>query len=49
VLQAGLWGDTAIKNESQKSTRRSADEAEWVITVPANGNVTLTASFETRF
>jgi hypothetical protein len=49
VLQAGLWGDTAIKNESQKSTRRSAAEAEWVVTVPANGSVTLTASFETRF
>jgi len=49
VLQAGLWGDTTIKNESQKSTRRSAEEAEWVITVPANGSVTLTASFETRF
>jgi hypothetical protein len=49
VLQAGLWGDTAIKSESQKSTRRSAEQAEWVVTVPANGSVTLTASFETRF
>src|SRR5277367_5264964 len=28
VLQSGLWGDTAIKSESQKSTRRSAEEAE---------------------
>ena len=49
VLQSGLWGDTAIKNESQKSTRRSAEVAEWVVTVPANDSVTLTASFETRF
>jgi hypothetical protein len=49
VLQSGLWGDTAIKSESQKSTRRSAEEAEWVVTVPANGSVTLTASFETQF
>jgi hypothetical protein len=49
VLQSGLWGDTAIKGESQKSTRRSAEEAEWVVTIPANGNVTLTASFETQF
>jgi hypothetical protein len=49
VLQAGLWGDTAIKNESQKSTRRNADEAEWAVAVPANGTVTLTASFESQF
>lgn len=49
VLQAGLWGDTAIENESQKSTRRNADEAEWAVAVPANGTVTLTATFETQF
>jgi hypothetical protein len=49
VLQDGLWGDTSIKAESQKSTRRNAEEAEWVVTVPANGTVTLTASFETQF
>jgi len=49
LLQSGLWGDTAIKSETQKSTRRSAEEAEWVVTVPANGSVTVTASFETRF
>jgi hypothetical protein len=49
VLQDGLWGDTSIKAQSQKSTRRNAEEAEWVVTVPANGTVTLTASFETRF
>jgi hypothetical protein len=49
LLQSGLWGDTAVKSESQKSTRRSAEEAEWVVTIPANGSVTVTASFETRF
>jgi hypothetical protein len=49
LLQSGLWGDTAIKSESQKSTRRSSEEAEWVVTIPANGSVILTASFETRF
>ncbi len=49
VLQAGLWGDTSIKTESQKSTRRNADEAEWSVTVPANGTATLTASFESQF
>jgi hypothetical protein len=49
VLQNGLWGDTSIKAESQKSTRRNAEEAEWVVMVPANGTVTLTSSFETQF
>jgi hypothetical protein len=49
VLQDGLWGDTSIKAESQKSTRRNAEEAEWAVTVPANGTVTLTATFETQF
>jgi hypothetical protein len=49
LLQSGLWGDTVIKSESQKSTRRNADEAEWLVTVPANGNVTLTATIESRY
>jgi hypothetical protein len=49
LLQEGLWGDSRITAESEKSTRRSADIAEWAVTVPANGKSTLTASFETRF
>ncbi len=49
LLQEGLWGDSRIKAESQKSTRRSAETAEWAVTVPANGKAGLTASFETRF
>jgi hypothetical protein len=49
LLQDGLWGDSSIKAESQKSTRRSADSAEWTVTVPANGKATLTATFETRY
>jgi hypothetical protein len=49
VLQGGLWGDTSIKAESQKSARRNADEAEWAVEVPANGTRTLTASFESQF
>jgi hypothetical protein len=49
LLQDGLWGDSRIKAESMKSTRRSAETAEWAVTVPANGKATLTASFETRF
>jgi hypothetical protein len=49
VLQGGLWGDTKISAESQKSTRRSADVAEWHVTLPANGKSELTATFATRF
>jgi hypothetical protein len=49
LLQAGLWGDATIKAESQKSTRRSADVAEWTVTVPANSKSELTASFTTRY
>ena len=37
LLQEGLWGDSRITAESQKSTRRSAEIAEWAVTVPANG------------
>jgi hypothetical protein len=49
LLQEGLWGDSRITAESLKSTRRSADTAEWAVTVPANGKVSLTATFETRY
>ncbi len=49
LLQGGLWGDTRILNESQKSSRRSANVAEWAVQVPANGSSELTAAFETRF
>jgi hypothetical protein len=49
LLQEGLWGDSRITAESLKSTRRSADTAEWAVTVPANGKASLTATFETRY
>jgi hypothetical protein len=49
LLQEGLWGDARITAESLKSTRRSADAAEWAVTVPANGKASLTATFETRY
>jgi hypothetical protein len=49
LRQEGLWGDSSVKTESQKSTRLSADAAEWPVTVPANGKTTLTATFETRY
>jgi hypothetical protein len=49
LRQEGLWGDSVIKTESQKSTRVHAEAAEWAVNVPANGKTTLTASFETRY
>jgi hypothetical protein len=49
LLQEGLWGDSRITAESEKSTRPSAGTAEWAVTVPANGKSTLTATFESRF
>jgi hypothetical protein len=49
LLQDGLYGDSRITAESQKSSRVSADTAEWSVAVPANGKATLTASFHTSF
>jgi hypothetical protein len=49
LRQDGLWGDSSVKAESQKSTRLNADAAEWSVTVPANGKTTVTATFETRY
>lgn len=49
LVQSGLWGDTRVLSESQKSERRSADEAVWRVEVPANGEASVTATFDTRF
>jgi hypothetical protein len=49
LLQEGRWADSRIEAESQKSSRPSADEAAWTVTVPANDKVQVTASFVTRF
>ena len=49
LIQSGLWGDTRIVEESQKSDRRSADEALWRVAVPANGEAIVTATFDTRY
>ncbi|MDT9600903.1 DUF4139 domain-containing protein [Sphingosinicella rhizophila] len=52
LTQAGLdnyWGDTRIISESLKSERRSADQAVWRVTVPANGTTVVTAVFDTRY
>jgi hypothetical protein len=48
LIQGGLWGDTRVATESRESTRRSADEAMWRVPVPANGEATVTATFDTR-
>lgn len=49
LQQHGLWGDTRIEAESQKSTRLNADVAEWTVTVPANGKTEVTATFDSRY
>jgi hypothetical protein len=49
LLQDGLWGDSTITAESQKSKRRSADVAEWAVQIPANGKAEVTATITTRF
>jgi len=49
LIQSGLWGDSSITAESLQSRRTSADEAQWMVPVPANGEAEVTASFVTRF
>jgi hypothetical protein len=49
VVQAGLWGDTRIEAESLKSERLSADETRWRVPVAANGQATVTATFDSRY
>ena len=49
LIQAGLWGETRIVDESQESTRRSADETLWRVNVPANGEAMVTATFDTEY
>lgn len=49
LIQSGLWGDTRIAAESQKSERRSASDALWRVAVPANGEASVTATFDTRY
>lgn len=49
LVQDGLWGDTRIEQESMKSERQDADRALWRVTVPANGEATVTTTFDTRY
>ena len=52
LAQGGLdsyWQDSRIETESQPSERVSADEALWKVTVPANGEAVVSATFITRY
>jgi hypothetical protein len=52
LVQRGLdwyWDDTRIITESQKSERLDSDGTKWRVAVPANGEATITATFETRY
>jgi hypothetical protein len=52
LAQAGLdfwWADTKVISESIKSVRRNADSVLWNVPVPANGKVSVSATFETRY
>lgn len=52
LAQAGLdfyVTDTKVVSESMKSTRRNADSVMWSVPVPANGTMSVTATFETRY
>ena len=52
LIQSGLdngWEDTRVSAESQPGEQRSIDERVWHVAVPANGETTLTATFDTRY
>jgi hypothetical protein len=49
LVQSGLFGDTRITDESLKSERLSADDTRWRVPVAANGETTVTATFDSRY
>lgn len=52
VAQDGLdngWHDTRVSAESVKGEQQGADTRLWHVSVPAHGEVTLTAQFDTRY
>ncbi|WP_447727130.1 DUF4139 domain-containing protein [Sphingomonas koreensis] len=52
LSQGGLdswWKDTRILDETMASERVNADEVLWKVSVPANGEASVTATFETRY
>jgi hypothetical protein len=48
IVQSGLWGDTRVVQESMRSERLSADDIRWRVPVPANGQASVTATFDSR-
>ncbi|GAA4710795.1 DUF4139 domain-containing protein [Sphingomonas lutea] len=49
LVQSGLFGDTRITDQSMPSERLSADHTRWRVPVPANGEATVTATFDSRY
>jgi hypothetical protein len=52
LAQAGLdfyWADTRVVSESLPSKRRNSDSVAWSVPVPANGKISVTATFDTRY
>lgn len=53
LVQAGLldgyWQDTRVSSESRPGEQRAPGERVWRVAVPANGEATLTAAFDTRY
>jgi hypothetical protein len=49
LFQSGLWGDTRITAESIQSARPNADQVKWRVPLAANGEATVTATFDSRY
>jgi hypothetical protein len=49
LFQSGLVGDTRVADESLKSVRPNADQVRWSVPVPANGEATVSATFDSRY
>ncbi len=49
LFQSGLVGDTRVTDESMKSERPNADQVRWNVSIPANGEATVTATFDSRY
>ncbi|MFL6840835.1 MAG: DUF4139 domain-containing protein, partial [Sphingomicrobium sp.] len=49
MFQSGLSGDTRIVQESMRSAHPNADQVRWRVPVPANGEATVTATFDSRY
>ena len=51
LVQGGLecyWDDTLIITEIQTRQRLDSDGTRWRVELPANGETTVAATFETR-